>query len=106
MQASTQKKIDTTSIYRYTKSLDQRIHVVKYNSYMTSVEATDATKCRLFLLTLSDQAHMWFTSLSRNSVNTFEKLATLFLGNFAAIAPRPVTKQRPMNTQQGEKESD
>lgn len=64
------------------------------------MRATDATKCRPFVLTLSDQAHMWFMSLAPYSIDSFEQLAKLFLGHFATIAPRPATKQCLVNTKQ------
>lgn len=56
--APTQKKMKTTSIDWYIGATDPRIHISQYNLYMTYVGAFDATKCPLFLLTLSDQAHM------------------------------------------------
>lgn len=66
---------------------------------MTFAGAIDATKCRLFLLTLSDQVHMWYTFLAPNSADTFEQLTRLFLRHFSAMVPNPATKQQLMNSQ-------
>lgn len=89
--APTQKRIETTSINRYNGSSDLRIHLAKYNSYMTFVGVTNATKCCLFLLTLSDQVHMWYTSLAPSSMDIFEQLVRLILGHFSAMLPCPTT---------------
>lgn len=75
-------------------SSDPQVHIINYNSYMGSIRATNATKCRLFPLTLNDQAHMLFTSLTPYSMDTFQQLARLFVSHFSTMAPRPSTKQR------------
>lgn len=73
---------------------------------MASIGAMNATMRRLFPLTLSDQAHMWFTLLTPYSVDTFEQLAKLFMNHFSTMAPRSTTMQRLVNTKQGDNESD
>lgn len=54
--------------------------------------------CQLFLQSLSDQVHMWFTLLTPYSVDTFEQLEKLIMNQFSTIAPRPNTKQHLVNT--------
>lgn len=71
-----------------------------------SLGATDTTMCRLFPLTLSDQAHRWFTSLTPNSIKSFEQLVRLFLSHFATMAPRLATEQHLSNVWKANDETD
>lgn len=82
-----QIKVNTTLFDRYKGDTDPQNHLAKYNSYMMSVWASDATMCLLFPLTLSEQAHKLFTSLTSYSVNSFEQLGKIFMGHFVAMEP-------------------
>lgn len=73
---------------------------------MTSMDAIDMTYCRFFLLTLGDQAYMWFKSLAPNSIEFFHQLASLFLNHFSTMVPRPAAKQIFMNIEQDSVDSD
>lgn len=72
---------------------------------MTSMGATDATQCRPFPLTLSNQAYRWFKSWAPNSIDSFHQLVSLFLNHFVNMVPRPASKQIFANIRQGPMES-
>nr|GEV32319.1 reverse transcriptase domain-containing protein [Tanacetum cinerariifolium] len=52
----------------------------------------DALRLYLFLHSLTHHATAWFDRLSRNSINTFEQMAKMFLGKY--FPPSMVTKLR------------
>nr|GEY06516.1 reverse transcriptase domain-containing protein [Tanacetum cinerariifolium]GEY96794.1 reverse transcriptase domain-containing protein [Tanacetum cinerariifolium] len=72
-----------------TKHLDKFLHVtqsIKVNG------VTDDALCYLFLHSLTHHATAWFDRLPRNSINTFEEMAKMFLGKY--FPPSMVTKLR------------
>lgn len=76
--APTQIKVNMTLLERYNGDTDPQTYLAKYNSMF--IGANNATMCHLFPLTLSEQAHKWFTSLLSHSINYFEQLNFYYNG--------------------------
>nr|GEX36870.1 reverse transcriptase domain-containing protein [Tanacetum cinerariifolium] len=72
------------------KHLDKFLHVT--HSIKVNGVTDDALRLYLFPHSLTHHATAWFDRLTRNSINTFEKMAKMFLGKY--IPPSMVTKLR------------
>nr|GEV39734.1 reverse transcriptase domain-containing protein [Tanacetum cinerariifolium] len=72
------------------KHLDNFLHVTQ--SIKVNGVTDDALRLHLFLHSLTHHATAWFDRLPRNSINTFEQMAKMFLGKY--FPPSMVTKLR------------
>nr|GEU58746.1 reverse transcriptase domain-containing protein [Tanacetum cinerariifolium] len=72
------------------KHLDKFLHVTQ--SIKVNGVTDDALSLYLFSHSLTHHATTWFDRLPRNSVNTFEQMAKMFLGKY--FPPSMVTKLR------------
>nr|GEX41581.1 reverse transcriptase domain-containing protein [Tanacetum cinerariifolium] len=72
------------------KHLDKFLHVTQ--SIKVNGVTDDALLLYLFPHSLTRHATAWFDRLPRNSINTFEKIAKMFLGKY--FSPSMVTKLR------------
>nr|GEU99546.1 reverse transcriptase domain-containing protein [Tanacetum cinerariifolium] len=72
------------------KHLDKFLHVTQ--SIKVNGVTDDALRLYLFPHSLTHHATAWFDRFPRNSINTFEQMAKMFLGKY--IAPSMVTKLR------------
>nr|GEV86652.1 reverse transcriptase domain-containing protein [Tanacetum cinerariifolium] len=70
------------------KHLDKFLHVTR--SIKVNGVTDDALRLYLFPHSLTHHATAWFGHLSRNSINTFEQMAKMFLGKY--FPPSMVTK--------------
>nr|GEX15303.1 reverse transcriptase domain-containing protein [Tanacetum cinerariifolium] len=62
------------------KHLDKFLHVTQ--SIKVNVVTDDALRLYLFPHSLTHHAIAWFDHLPRNSINTFEQMAKMFLGKY------------------------
>nr|GEY86685.1 reverse transcriptase domain-containing protein [Tanacetum cinerariifolium] len=85
------------------KHLDKFLHVTQ--SIKVNGVIDDALRLYLFPHSLTHHATAWFNRLPRNSINTFEQMAKMFLGKYCP--PSMVTKLRNeiTNFRQGPDES-
>nr|GEV35035.1 hypothetical protein [Tanacetum cinerariifolium] len=72
------------------KHLDKFLHVTQ--SIKVNGVTDDALRLYLFPHSLTHHATAWFDHLPRNSINTFEQMAKMFLGKY--FPPSMVTKLR------------
>nr|GEV53580.1 reverse transcriptase domain-containing protein [Tanacetum cinerariifolium] len=72
------------------KHLDKVLHVTQ--SIKVNGVTDDALRLYLFPHSLTHHANDWFDRLPRNSINTFEQMAKMFLGKY--FPPSMVTKLR------------
>nr|GEV79445.1 reverse transcriptase domain-containing protein [Tanacetum cinerariifolium] len=72
------------------KHLDKFLHVTQ--SIKVNGVIDDALRLYLFPHSLTHHATAWFDRLSRNSINTFEQMAKMFLGKY--FSPSMVSKLR------------
>nr|GEW25834.1 reverse transcriptase domain-containing protein [Tanacetum cinerariifolium] len=72
------------------KHLDKFLHVTQ--SIKVNGVTDDALRLYLFPHSLTHYATAWFDRLQRNSINTFEQMAKMFLGKY--FPPSMVTKLR------------
>nr|GFA18640.1 reverse transcriptase domain-containing protein [Tanacetum cinerariifolium] len=72
------------------KHLDKFLHVTQ--SIKVNGVTDEALRLYLFPHSLTHHATAWFDRLPRNSINTFEKMAKMFLGKY--FPPSMVTKLR------------
>nr|GEX38676.1 hypothetical protein [Tanacetum cinerariifolium] len=72
------------------KHLDKFLHVTQ--SIKVNGVTDDALRLYLFPHSLTHHATAWFDRLPRNSINTFEQMAKMFLGKY--FPPSMVTKLR------------
>nr|GEW55323.1 reverse transcriptase domain-containing protein [Tanacetum cinerariifolium] len=72
------------------KYLDKFLHVTQ--SIKVNGVTDDALRLYLFPHSLTHHATAWFDHLPRNSINTFEQMAKMFLGKY--LPPSMVTKLR------------
>nr|GEZ34911.1 reverse transcriptase domain-containing protein [Tanacetum cinerariifolium] len=72
------------------KHLDKFFHVTQ--SIKVNGVTDDALRLYLFPHSLTHHATAWFDRIPRNSINTFEKMAKMFLGKY--FPPSMVTKLR------------
>nr|GEU50324.1 reverse transcriptase domain-containing protein [Tanacetum cinerariifolium] len=72
------------------KHLDKFLHVTQ--SIKVNGVIDDALRLYLFPYSLTHHATAWFDRLPRNSINTFEQMAKMFLGKY--FSPSMVTKLR------------
>nr|GEW54747.1 reverse transcriptase domain-containing protein [Tanacetum cinerariifolium] len=72
------------------KHLDKFLHVTQ--SIKVNGVIDDAVRLYLFPHSLTQHATAWFDRLPRNSINTFEQMAKMFLGKY--FPPSMVTKLR------------
>nr|GEZ00824.1 reverse transcriptase domain-containing protein [Tanacetum cinerariifolium] len=72
------------------KHLDKFLHVTQ--SIKVNGVTDDALRLYLFPNSLTHHATAWFDRLPRNSINTFEQMAKMFLGKY--FPPSMVTKLR------------
>nr|GEV25950.1 reverse transcriptase domain-containing protein [Tanacetum cinerariifolium] len=72
------------------KRLDKFLHVTQ--SIKVNGVTDDALRLYLFPHSLTHHATAWFDHLPRNSINTFEQMAKMFLGKY--FPPSMVTKLR------------
>nr|GEV78126.1 hypothetical protein [Tanacetum cinerariifolium] len=72
------------------KHLDKFLHVTQ--SIKVNGLTDDALRLYLFPHSLTHHATVWFDRLPRNSINTFEQMAKMFLGKY--FPPSMVTKLR------------
>nr|GEU62455.1 hypothetical protein [Tanacetum cinerariifolium] len=72
------------------KHLDKFLHVTQ--SIKVNGVTDDALRLYLFPNSLTNHASTWFDRLPRNSINTFEQMAKMFLGKY--FPPSMVTKLR------------
>nr|GEW38561.1 reverse transcriptase domain-containing protein [Tanacetum cinerariifolium] len=72
------------------KHLDKFLHVTQ--SIKVNGVTDDALRLYLFPHSLTHHATAWFDRLPRNSINTFEQIAKMFLGKY--FPPSMVTKLR------------
>nr|GEW49346.1 reverse transcriptase domain-containing protein [Tanacetum cinerariifolium] len=72
------------------KHLDKFLHVAQ--SIKVNGVTDDALRLYLFPYSLTHHATAWFDRLPRNSINTFEQMAKMFLGKY--FPPSMVTKLR------------
>ncbi|GKB99381.1 reverse transcriptase domain-containing protein, partial [Tanacetum coccineum] len=67
------------------------IQATTFGSTMNGV-SDDALRLHLFPYSLQDRAAEWFDRLPRNSINSFDQMAKIFLGKY--FPPSMVTKLR------------
>nr|GEW11177.1 reverse transcriptase domain-containing protein [Tanacetum cinerariifolium] len=67
------------------KHLDKFLHVT--HSIKVNGVTDDALRLYLFPHSLTHHATVWFDRLPRNSINTFEQMAKMFLGTFMKRRP-------------------
>nr|GEZ99759.1 reverse transcriptase domain-containing protein [Tanacetum cinerariifolium] len=72
------------------KHLDKFLHVTQ--SIKVNGVTDDALRLYLFPHSLTHHATVWFNRFPRNSINTFEEMAKMFLGKY--FPPSMVTKLR------------
>nr|GEW55757.1 reverse transcriptase domain-containing protein [Tanacetum cinerariifolium] len=72
------------------KYLDKFLHVTQ--SIKVNGVTDDALRLYLFPYSFTHHATTWFDRLPRNSINTYEQMAKMFLGNY--FTPSMVTKIR------------
>ncbi|GJY03888.1 reverse transcriptase domain-containing protein [Tanacetum coccineum] len=72
------------------KHLDKFLHVIQ--SMKVNGVSDDALRLHLFLYSLQDRVAEWFDRLPRNSINSFDQMAKIFLGKY--FSPSMVTKLR------------
>nr|GFD12044.1 reverse transcriptase domain-containing protein [Tanacetum cinerariifolium] len=72
------------------KHLDKSLHVTQ--SIKVNGVTNDALRLYLFPHSLTHHATTWFDHFPRNSINTFEQMAKIFLGKY--FPPSMVTKLR------------
>ncbi|GJW91418.1 reverse transcriptase domain-containing protein, partial [Tanacetum coccineum] len=72
------------------KHLDKFLHVTQ--SMKVNGVSDDALRLHLFPYSLQDRAAEWFDRLPRNSINSFDQMAKIFLGKY--FPPSMVTKLR------------
>nr|GEW07788.1 reverse transcriptase domain-containing protein [Tanacetum cinerariifolium] len=72
------------------KHLNKFLHVTQ--SIKVNGVTDDALRLYLFPYSLTHHSTAWFDHLSRNSINTFEQMAKMFLGKY--FLPSMVTKLR------------
>lgn len=96
MMAPVQPNITATSI-THLGDTDLIHYVSKFIVYMNSVGVTDVTQCRVFPLTLGDEAYRWYNTLPPSSVDSFHQMVQLFFDHFTTITPKLGTKQRLTN---------
>ncbi|KAL6538611.1 hypothetical protein OROGR_012599 [Orobanche gracilis] len=104
--ARVQPKINPLQLPLYEGRTDLKTHLSKLRIYMTGCGASDATRCRMFPLTLGNLAHRWYVSLPSRSIDSFDVLATTFTSYFAAKVVRLEDPHCLMKIRQGKKETD
>ena len=67
---------------KYDGSTNPVHHIEMYQSATDIYSILDEMKCRAFFGTLKGAAHIWFTSLPKNSIENFKVLAERFIHNF------------------------
>nr|GEU62591.1 DNA-directed DNA polymerase [Tanacetum cinerariifolium] len=72
------------------KHLDKFLHIIQ--SIKVNGVTDDALRLYLFPPSLTHHVTAWFDRLPRNSINTFEQMAKMFLGKY--FSPSMVTKLR------------
>ncbi|GJZ41880.1 reverse transcriptase domain-containing protein [Tanacetum coccineum] len=72
------------------KHLDKFLHVTQ--SMKVNGVSDDALRIHLFPYSLQDRAAEWFDRLPRNSINSFDQMAKIFLGKY--FPPSMVSKLR------------
>nr|GFA62487.1 reverse transcriptase domain-containing protein [Tanacetum cinerariifolium] len=74
------------------KHLDKFLHVTQ--SIKVNGVTDDALRLYLFPHSLAHHATAWFDHLLRNSINTFEQMAKMFLGKYFPPSMLPLAKLR------------
>ncbi|KAL4321418.1 hypothetical protein AHAS_Ahas14G0108500 [Arachis hypogaea] len=67
----------------YDGGSDPRHHLRNFRSRMYLTEASDATRCKAFPVTLTKTAIKWFDSLPPRSITSFDDLTKKFLARFS-----------------------
>ncbi|XP_058078445.1 uncharacterized protein LOC131226754 [Magnolia sinica] len=82
MRARFPNRFRLPQITPFTRNTDPTEHMELLWIYMELHDASDATMCRAFSLTLADTARLWFKQLKSRSISTFSKLSQAFVTNF------------------------
>ena len=83
MRAKVPKNFKSPDMDLYDGTTDPKHHLSNFKSRMYLADASDATRCKAFLTTLSKAAMKWFDSLPPRSVTSFEDLSRKFLMRFS-----------------------
>ncbi|XP_072066771.1 uncharacterized protein [Arachis hypogaea] len=67
----------------YERTIDPKHHLSNFKSQMYLADASDATRCKAFLMTLTKAAMKWFDNLLLSLVTYFDDLARKFLTRFS-----------------------
>ncbi|KAL5537655.1 hypothetical protein UlMin_045801 [Ulmus minor] len=68
---------------KYDGTGDPADHLENYRSWMELNSATNAFKCRAFVITLTGVARRWFRTLRPGTVSSFRQLSESFISQFA-----------------------
>ncbi|XP_012836530.1 PREDICTED: uncharacterized protein LOC105957147 [Erythranthe guttata] len=79
-------------------------HMYRFKSIATLHLYTDGIRCRVFTTTLIKNAQLWFNSLPRGSITSFEDFSTKFLRNFSSSKKQQKTAMALFRLRQRERE--
>ncbi|KAL5546086.1 hypothetical protein UlMin_005773 [Ulmus minor] len=68
---------------KYDGTGDPADHLENYRSWMELNSATNAFKCRAFVITLTGVARRWFRTLRPGTISSFRQLSKSFISQFA-----------------------
>ncbi|KAL5580084.1 hypothetical protein UlMin_012526 [Ulmus minor] len=68
---------------KYDGTGDPADHLENYRSWMELNSATNAFKCRAFVITLTGVARRWFRTLRPGTISSFRQLSESFISQFA-----------------------
>ncbi|KAL5569919.1 hypothetical protein UlMin_026494 [Ulmus minor] len=68
---------------KYDGTGDPTDHLETYRSWMELNSATNAFKCRAFVITLTGVARRWFRTLRPGTISSFHQLSESFISQFA-----------------------
>ncbi|MQM08867.1 hypothetical protein Taro_041716, partial [Colocasia esculenta] len=91
LEARVSPKLPLPTIAPYDGTTDPADHIHGFESHMVFHGASDAAKCRAFLVTLKETARAWFETLSAGSISSFRQLKKSFRDNFLGGRSQPRT---------------
>ena len=105
MATPLQDNLRALPLDKYDGATDPDEHVNVFLTQVTLNTTDDAALCRIFPTSLKGRALSWFTRLPPNTIDSFERLASLFTIQFATSRPHQLTSLAVVNIRQEKKES-
>ncbi|XP_057747235.1 uncharacterized protein LOC130966447 [Arachis stenosperma] len=84
---------------------DPSHHLSNFRSKMHLTDASDAIRCKAFLITLTKTAIKWFDSLPPRSIASFDDLAKKFLSRFTIQKDKAKHAPSLLGIKQGDRRS-